>query len=117
MRIPLVYWVLSLDQRGVAPRPTNFREMATILLAKRGEPIPTTVGDKWVCNLVQRKDELKSRFSRLYNYQRAKCEDPKLLRGGYERVQSTITQYGIQSGNIYNFDETDLSVENAARIF
>ncbi|GMG14126.1 unnamed protein product [Aspergillus oryzae] len=106
----LVRWILSLDQRGAAPRHTHVREMANILLAKRGDPIPTTVGQKWAHNLVQRRDELKSRFSRRYNYQRAKCEDPKLLREWFERVQITIMQYGIQPDDIYNFDETGFAM-------
>ena len=38
-----------------------------------------TVGEKWVYNFVQRNPELSSRFSRRYNYERAKCEDPKMI--------------------------------------
>ncbi|GMG14216.1 unnamed protein product [Aspergillus oryzae] len=106
----LVRWILSLDQRGAAPQYAHVREMANILLAKRGDPIPTTVGQKWAYNLVQRRDELKSRFSGRYNYQRAKCEDPKLLREWFERVQITIMQHGIQPDDIYNFDETGFAM-------
>ena len=59
----LVRWILSLDQRGAAPRPAHIQEMADILLSKRGDPTITTVGDKWVYNFVKRHDQLKSRFS------------------------------------------------------
>jgi hypothetical protein len=42
----LVRWILSMDQRGAAPRPSHVREMANILLAKRGTTPIQAVGDK-----------------------------------------------------------------------
>ena len=102
----LVQWILSLDRRGAAPRPAHIQEMADILLSKRGHTTTTTVGDKWVYNFVKRHDMLKSRFSRRYNYQRAKCEDPKIIKEWFDCVQITIMQHGIPYEDIYNFDET-----------
>ena len=102
----IVQWTLSLDRRGAAPRPAHVREMADILLSKRGYTTTITVGDKWVYNFIKRHDQLKSRFSRRYNYQRAKCEDPKVIREWFNRVQITIMQHGIPYEDIYNFDET-----------
>src|SRR5205809_901373 len=49
---------------------------------------------------------LKSKYNRKYDYQRAKCEDPELIRGWFECVRSVITEYGILDDDIYNFDET-----------
>jgi hypothetical protein len=40
----LVQWVISMDERGAAPRKTTIREMANILLAARGSHPPPTVG-------------------------------------------------------------------------
>ena len=80
--------------------------MADILLSKRGHTTTTTVGDKWVYNFVKCHDMLKSRFSRRYNYQRAKCEDPKIIKEWFDNVQITIMQHGIPYEDIYNFDET-----------
>ena len=77
----LKQWILSMDLRGAAPRPGTIREMANLLLTKRGSTSIQTVGEKWVYNFVQRTPELKSRFSRRYNYQRAKQEDPKGYSG------------------------------------
>ena len=64
----LVKWILSLDARGAAPRPSTIREMADILLASRGESPSPTVGVNWVSTFVKRRDELKSRYSRRYDY-------------------------------------------------
>ena len=102
----IVQWILSLDQRGAAPRPAHVQQMANILLANRGQASTITVGDKWVYNFIKRHDILKSRFSRRYNYQRAKCEDPKIIQEWFNSVQIIIMQHGIAYEDIYNFDET-----------
>ena len=84
--------------------------MANILLAKRGTTPIQTVGENWAYNFTQRRNELKTRFSRRYNYQRAKCEDPKILSEWFNRVQVTRMQYGIADEDIYNFDETGFAM-------
>ena len=106
----LVQWILSLDQRGAAPRQAHIQEMANILLSKKSRSTTTTVGDKWVYNFVKRHDILKSRFSRRYNYQRAKCEDPKIIREWFNCVQIAIMQHGIAPEDIYNFDEIEYAM-------
>ena len=84
-----------MDSRGVAPRPSTVREMANILLAARGETPPTTVGMNWPSAFINRRDELRSRFSRRYDYQRALNEDPKSLREWFTTVQRVIDENGI----------------------
>ena len=69
-----------MDTRGAAPRPSIAREMANLLLAKRGSTPIQTVGENWVTNYVKRQPELKTRFSRRYDYQRAKNEDSKVIQ-------------------------------------
>ena len=59
---------------------------------------------------MKRHPELLSRFSRSYNYKRAKCEDPKIITEWFNLVQNTILQYGINPNNIYNFDETGFTM-------
>jgi hypothetical protein len=55
---------------------------------------------------VRRRPELRTRFQRKYDYQRAKCEDPEVNRGWFDLVRNTISKYGICEEDIYNFDET-----------
>ncbi|TVY75163.1 hypothetical protein Focb16_v005488 [Fusarium oxysporum f. sp. cubense] len=77
--------------------------MANRLLADRDE-LP--VGKRWAHNFVTRHKELKMRFFRKYDYQRAKCEDPTIIRDWFRPVANTIAKYGIRSDDIWNFDET-----------
>jgi hypothetical protein len=73
-------WILSMDSRGAPPRPSSVREMANLLLAARGSTTVLSVGENWVTNFVKRHPILSSRFLKGYNYARAKCEDPQIIR-------------------------------------
>jgi hypothetical protein len=53
-----IRWILSLDQRGAPPRPSQIREMANILLAQRGTTPLQSVGEKWVTNFIKRHSEV-----------------------------------------------------------
>jgi hypothetical protein len=106
----LVRWILSLDQHGAPPRPSHIQEMANILLAERGTTPIQSVGENWVSNFIKQRDEVKTRYSRRYDYRRAKCEDPKAIREWFDCVQITIMQHGIAMEDIYNFDETGFAM-------
>jgi hypothetical protein len=106
----LIQWIFSMDSRGAAPRPATVREMANILLAARGSNPPPTVGVNWASNFVKRRDELRTRFSRRYDYQRALNEDPKAIKEWFLMVQRAIDENGIQPEDIYNFDETGFAM-------
>ncbi|EDN03594.1 conserved hypothetical protein [Histoplasma mississippiense (nom. inval.)] len=92
--------------------------MANLLLVSRGSNPSPTVGECWVRNFVNRHEELKSKFSRKYDYQRALCEDSEVIRGWFRLVQNTIAKYGILDDDIYNFDETgfQMGVIGTARV-
>ncbi|EED22675.1 conserved hypothetical protein [Talaromyces stipitatus ATCC 10500] len=94
-------------QTWITPRHSLVREMANYLLSQRGNQ---QVGEKWVYNLIQRRPEIESKFSRKYNYERAKCEDPKLIQEYFDRVREVISKYGILPEDIYNFDETGFAM-------
>jgi hypothetical protein len=64
------------------------------------------VGKNWVANFIKRSAELKMRFNRRLDYQRARNEDPEIIRKWFELVRNTIAKYGISADDIYNFDET-----------
>jgi hypothetical protein len=105
----LVQWILSMDERGLPPRADTVRQMADLLLKKRSiadSKQSPTIGKCWVRNFVRRHKALRSRYNRKYDYQRAKCEDPTIIRDWFRLVQNTIAKYRIQEEDIYNFDET-----------
>jgi hypothetical protein len=103
----LTKWVVSMNDRGAAPRPPMVRTMANLLLAATGNDV---VGKCWVTNFIKRTPEIQTRFSRRYNYSRALQEDPRIIRGWFKYTEDTITQYGILSEDIYNFDETGFAM-------
>lgn len=65
--------------------------MANRLLADRDA---SPVGKRWAVNFVKRQPELKARFQRRYNYQRATYEDPLIIGDRFKLVQNTIAKYG-----------------------
>ncbi|KAL9568850.1 hypothetical protein ACKAV7_006995 [Fusarium commune] len=99
----IVQFILDLDSRGFPPRLRGVEEMANRLLADRNA---SPVGKRWASNFIKRHPELKMRFFRKYDYQRAKCEDPIIIRNWFTLVANTIAKYGITLADIYNFDET-----------
>lgn len=103
-------WIFSMDARGSAPRPSMVQEMANVLLSHRGINPSSAVGKNWVTNYIKRHPNLSSRFSRRYNYERAKCEDPKIIGEWFTLVQKTILQYGIDNDDIYNIDKTSFAI-------
>ena len=60
----------------------------------------------WAANFVKRRPELRTRFTRKYDYQRAQCEDPDAIHAWFELVKKTKAHYGIVDDDVYNFDET-----------
>ena len=99
----IVQYVVELDTRGFPPRPCNVEDMANHLLRVRDAP---PVGKRWAHNFVCRKEKIRKRWSRRYDYQRAKCEDPKIIGEWFALVRNTKAKYGIVDDDIYNFDET-----------
>ncbi|KAI9045201.1 Pogo transposable element [Aspergillus affinis] len=84
--------------------------MANIILAQHGTTPIQSVGEKWVYNFIKRQDRLKTRYTRRYDFRRAKCEDPKIIQEWFNCVQITIMQHGIVQEDIYNFDETGFAM-------
>jgi Tc5 transposase DNA-binding domain len=98
----LIQYILDLDSRGFPPRPQAVQEFADLLLAERDAP---PVGKNWTSNFIQRRTEIKTKFSRKYNYKRAQCKDPIIIQGWFRLVQNIIAKWGILEMDIFNFDK------------
>ncbi len=99
----IVQRVLEQSAQGLAPSKLQVQEMADKLLKARDS---NPVGKNWVDNLVKRTPELRSCWSRPYDYQRAACEDPAAIQRWFDLVQATREKWGIPDSDTYNFDET-----------
>jgi hypothetical protein len=99
----LVQYILDLDSRGFAPRLAGVEDMANYILESRGGE---RVGKLWAHRFVQRQPALKTRFNRVYDFQRALCEDPELIGAWFRLVENMRAKYGILDCDFYNFDET-----------
>ena len=95
--------ILEESARGFAPTKADVRAMADKLLHERGS---NPVGKNWINNFVKRTLELRTRWSRPYDHQRATCEDPAAIQRWFDLVQATKQKWGIVDDDIYNFDET-----------
>ena len=95
--------ILDLDSRGFAPKLAGVEDMANLVLKSQGKE---RVGQHWARRFIARHPELRTRFNRVYDYQRALCEDPELIGGWFRLVGNMRAKYGVHDADIYNFDET-----------
>jgi len=86
----IIQHILDLDLRGFAPKLSAVIDIANKLLTVWNSG---RVRIKWPSNFVKRSPELKTRFNRKYDYQRAKCEDPEVIRKWFELVRNIIQKY------------------------
>ncbi|ESZ98945.1 hypothetical protein SBOR_0603 [Sclerotinia borealis F-4128] len=82
----LIQYIIDMDNRGFAPKLSGMEDMANYILESRGAK--------------------KMRFNRVYDFQRALCEDPKLIEEWFRLVSNMWAKYGIQDCDFYNFNET-----------
>ena len=88
----IVQYILDLDAKGFPPRLSVVEDIADRLFAERDGG---RVGTRWASTFVKRYPELTIRFNWKYDYQRAQCEDPEIIRGWFAFVRNTIAKYGI----------------------
>jgi hypothetical protein len=99
----IVQRVLEESVRGIPSSKADVRDMADRLLRDRNSK---PVGKNWVDSFIQRTPELRTRWTRPYDRQRAACEDPAILRPWFTLVQNIKAKYGIVDEDMYNFDES-----------
>ena len=99
----IVRRVLNLYEQGFSPGLSVVEDMANLLRETRGA---SRVGPRWASNFVRRQPELRTRLSRPYDYQRAKCEDPEIIGAWFDLFRNMVAKQGILESDIWNFDET-----------
>ena len=72
----IINYILDQDSRGFSPRQANIEDIANWLRkTRRAKP----VGKLWAHHFIQHRPELKTRFNRVYDFQRALYKDPELI--------------------------------------
>ena len=79
----LVDRIIDLGTREFPPRLSGVEDMANELLRICDAP---PVGKLWAYNFVKRQPALCTRYTRKYDYQRAKCEDFTLIQEWFNLV-------------------------------
>ncbi|KAJ8062142.1 hypothetical protein OCU04_008701 [Sclerotinia nivalis] len=92
-----------MDMRGFPPKFRNVEDMVNHIFESRGAKC---IGKLWVYRFVKCRIELKMRFNCIYDFQRALCEDPKLIEEWFRLISNMQAKYGILDSDFYNFDET-----------
>ena len=99
----IVRHILDLDSRAFPPRISAVEDMANRILGSRNGG---RVGKNWTSNFVRQTPELKTRLSRIIDYQRVQCEDPDVYNAWFRLVRNIVNKYAIIEEDIWNFDET-----------
>jgi hypothetical protein len=84
--------------------------MAQNLLQARLQDPSATLGVNWAYSFTKRRPEIQTRYNRRITYQRAKQEDPKVIKQWFATVREAIQEHGIHDDDIWNFDETGFAM-------
>jgi DDE superfamily endonuclease/Psq-like protein/Tc5 transposase-like DNA-binding protein len=107
----LIQWIGSMEQRGFPPFLIDVKRMAQVLRARRGSSAPArAIGKNWIYRFLKKHPALKARLQRSRDAQRAKNEDPRVIRPWFQRIKETREKYGIPDEDVYNFDETGFAM-------
>lgn len=93
----LVEWILSMDKRSYPPELNLYARWPTFSSLHASDqrlqthPRLTRTGYNDSSN---RRGELKSKYHRKYDHQRAQCEDPEAIRNWFALVRNTRANYG-----------------------
>jgi hypothetical protein len=110
----LIEWIVSRDKPGAASRPPQVDDMAHIILQSDNPSLYFPVGRNWASTLTTRREEIESGVSRKYNFERATCEDPKVLRAWFEvcfeELQYAGSEYRILDEDVFDFNEIGYTI-------
>lgn len=73
----------------------------------------------WLSNYIKRHPEIDTLYSRRYIYERAKCEDPNIIREWFslvQKAQKVIQENEIHEDDTCNFDETGFAMGLTAEV-
>jgi hypothetical protein len=79
-------------------------------IIRKSDPTAPKLSDKWVKRFFARHPEYNLRRAKAIDLERKQSYDPAVIKGWFQRLEATITKYGIPTEDIYNFDETGFRI-------
>ena len=111
--LAICLYLKRLDTIGTAARVPMVTRCANLILQQRtlptGSPdnqMPIKVGPTWTARFLERHPEFHIRKQKTLYFDRKKAHNPSDLYQWFEKYKSICDKNGIQSADIYNFDET-----------
>jgi len=102
-----------LDRMGTSARYGMLAHCAnTILKLSHNDPttLPPTVGPLWPKRFLQAHPQFHIRKQQSLDIARKNAHDPENIRVWFRGYQQLCMDFGIQEGDIYNFDETGFRI-------
>jgi hypothetical protein len=104
----LVDWIKQLGVWGWPPRVLQLRKMAVELLQAKGDY--KELGICWTDQFFRQHPDLKAKFYRGLDQQRALASDLVILSYWFDLYKETIAKYNVNLSDIYNIDEKGILI-------
>ena len=85
------------------------KRAANSILRERPDP-HRHVGNHWPTRFLKRNPQYKIRKQKPLAAQRKNAHKPETIRSWFQHFQSVCAEFGVQVGDIYNFDETEFRI-------
>jgi len=115
--LAICLYLKRLDTIGTAARVPMVTSCANLILQQRTGPTgladnqtPIKVGRTWTARFLERHPEFYIRKQKTLDFKRKMAHNPSDLCQWFEQYKSTCDKNGIQSTDIYNFDETGFRI-------
>jgi Tc5 transposase DNA-binding domain len=104
----LVSWIIEQERLGHAPTRQRVREFAARIRVCAGKD--PHLGKNWLGRFFPRNPTVLTKFGRNIDYQRVQNTQPEVLKPWFHQFQALISQYKVDSANIWNMDESGLGL-------
>jgi hypothetical protein len=104
-----------LDKLGLPAQRELLRGAADYILLANWTPAstdekPPSVGQHWVRRFLKRHPEYTLKRQKVLDLERKRAESYENLQNWFQLLQSVIASFGIDSDDIWNFDETGFRI-------
>jgi Tc5 transposase DNA-binding domain len=105
----LIRYIDLRDNLGKRLRRCDIKAVATRILRQKSSSEPP-LGDDWIRRFLQRHPEYLRHRRKALDIERAQALDKYVAKEWFESYYDAVSQYGITSSDIFNFDETGFMI-------